>query len=64
MKSQDIGPGSMIYTVIYRKLNGSLDSELVLGSHSKATAWQQSQKKFNKRALALIPGNHNVILGS
>jgi hypothetical protein len=64
MKNIDIGPGSMTYTVIYQKPNGDFGSEVVLGSYSKPTAWRQSQKRFKKRVVALIPGNHKVLLGS
>ena len=64
MKNTSIGPGSMTYTVIYQKLNGDYTSEVVSGSHSKPSAWRQSQKKFKKRVIALVPGNHTVILDS
>ncbi len=64
MKNTNIGPGSMIYTVIYQKLNGDFASDVVSGSHSKPNAWRQSQAKFRKRVIALIPGNHTVIFDS
>ena len=63
MKSVNIGYGSMMYTVIYQKLNGDVCYELASGSHDKKTAWRQSKKKF-KRILALVPGNHKVVVGT
>lgn len=64
MKRTNIGPGSMTYTVIYQKLNGDFGYEIVSGSYSKSAAWQQAQIRFNKRVIALMPGNHKVIMGS
>jgi len=64
MKNTNIGPGSMIYTVIYQRLNGDFGSEVVSGSRSKISAWRQSQTRFKKRVIALIPGSHTVIFDS
>jgi len=62
MKPINIGFGSMTYTIIYRDIRGHIRTGFASGSHDKKTALRQTQKKF-KNVLALIPGNHQVILG-
>ena len=63
MKRVDIGFGSMTYTVIYQQPNGEIARDIVSGSHDKKAAWMQSKRKF-KGILALVPGSHQIIIGS
>jgi hypothetical protein len=61
IKPQNIGPGGMSWTIVFQELNGDVTSTLGSGSHDSKTAWHQAQKSFNKRVLAMIPGNHQVV---
>ena len=56
-----IGPGTMPWTIVFQELNGDVSYTLASGSHDNDTAWEQAQKSFSKRVLALIPGNHQVV---
>ena len=61
MKSVSVGEGSKIYTALYQQLNGDISTEVINGSYDTKSAWNQGQKYFKQRLLALIPGNHAVI---
>ena len=63
-KPQSIGSGGMSWTIIFQELNGDVSSTLCAGSHDSKMAWEQAQKTFKKRVLAMIPGNHQVITKS
>ncbi|MHC4213938.1 MAG: hypothetical protein ACYSWP_11250 [Planctomycetota bacterium] len=58
---QTMGKGGMSWTVVFQELNGDVSSTLASGSHDKLVAWEQAQKTFKNRVLALIPGNHQVV---
>tara|TARA_R110000824_G_scaffold198415_2_gene382432 strand:+ start:1593 stop:1805 length:213 start_codon:yes stop_codon:yes gene_type:complete len=58
---KDIGAGSMSWTIIFQELNGEVASVLAAGSHDELIAWDQAQKSFNRRVLAILPGNHQVV---
>lgn len=58
---QNIGPGGMSWTIVFQELNGDVSHALASGSHDKKIAWEQAQSTFNKRVLAMIPGNHQVL---
>ena len=60
-KPQSIGPGGMSWTIVFQELNGDVSHIIGSGSHDKKTAWEQAQGTFNKRVIAMIPGNHQVI---
>jgi|GEM_PF-3212673 hypothetical protein len=66
-KRINIGPGSMIWTVVLDTPAGKSDItyEIALGAPSKSIAWQQAQNYFKRSAtvLALIAGNHVVHTG-
>ena len=61
VKPKNIGPGGMSWTIIFQELNGDVASTLAAGSHDKNIAWEQAQKTFKKRVLAMIPGNHQAV---
>jgi len=52
----------MVWTVIYRQLGGEVAADISYSSHDKEVAWIELQKKFNRRLLALIPGNHKAVI--
>ncbi len=61
VKPVSMGSGSMSWTIIFQEPNGDVASTLASGSHDGKIAWEQAQKKFKKRVLAMFPGNHRVI---
>ena len=61
MTNISIGEGSMIYTALYQELNGDYRSDIVSGNPDKFLAWEQGQRYFKRRLIALIPGNHSVV---
>ena len=60
-KPQSIGAGGMSWTIVFQELNGDVSYTLASGSHDKKIAWEQAQKSFRKRVLAMLPGNHQVV---
>ena len=58
----DIGPGSMIWTIILQNPNGDIESKIASGSYDKNVAWMQAKTRFRNRIMALVPGSHQVVV--